>query len=183
MEEDEFDKMRREERHPDIGSDLDLYMPSLLRLNSSIPHYYGDAVRKCFLLIACGLIFLAPVFIGYLPALLPIVIVGVVLLVTLAALTNPKKQWVMTANALVAAAGILFAESIALLAYNDDQTILFLSHQVMAIVFLFAMYFSVKTVRAMMLGSIGRRGRPAEIEDQHKEARLKHIRSFTDSGD
>jgi hypothetical protein len=183
MAEDEFDRMRKNDPHPDIGSDLDLYIPTPFRLNPTIPHYYGDAVRKCFLVIACGLIFLAPVFIGYLPALLPIVIIGVILLVTLAALTNPKKQWVMAANAMVAGGGILFSEMIALLAYNDNQMVMFLSHQVMAIVFLFAMYFSVKTVRAMMLGSIGRRGRPSEIEDQHKEARLKHIRSYTDSGD
>ncbi len=181
--EDEFDRMRRHDAQPDIGSDLELYMPSMLRLNPRIPHYYGDAVRKCFLLIACGLIFLAPVSGGYLPGLLPFTIAGAVILVCLAALTNPKKQWVMVANSLVAAAGLIFSEMIALLAYASDEVVLFLAHQFMALVFLFALYFSMKTVRAMMLGTIGRRGRPSEVMDQDKQARLRHIRSFTDSGD
>jgi len=180
---DEFEKMRREDPHPDIGSDLELYLPSALRLSPRIPHYYGDAVRKCFLLCAVALIFLAPMFAGYLPGLLPITIVGAIVLVCLAALTNPRKLWVMASNALVAAAGLLFAEMIALLAFGDDQMIIFLAHQLMAIVFLFALYFSMKTVRAMMLGVIGQRSRPEELADQETEMRIKHVRSFTDSSD
>lgn len=181
--EDEFDRIRRQEAQPDIGSDLELYMPSILRLNPRIPHYYGDAVRKCFLLIACGLIFLAPVVGGYMPSLLPIAIVGAVILVCLAALTNPRKQWVMGANALTAGVGLIFAELIALMAYGSDEIVLFLTHQAIALVFLFALYFSMKTLRAMMLGTIGRRGRPSEIVDRDKQMRLRHIRSFTDSAD
>ena len=122
-------------------------------------------------------------FADYIPGLLPVTITGAVILVCLAALTNPRKQWVMVANAAMAGVGLVFAEMIALLSYADEQMILFLSHQVLALVFLFALYFSMKTVRAMMLGVIGQRSRPEELMDQNTEARIKHVRSFTDSSD
>ena len=181
--EDEFDQRRKADPHPDIGSDLELYIPSVLRLNPRIPHYYGDAVRKCFLLAGCVFLFLIPVYSTSLPGLLPVAIVGAVILVCFAALTNPRKSWVMGANALVSSIGVIFCAMIALFAYENDMLIIYLANQVLALVFLFSLYYSVKTVRAMMLGTIGRRLPPSDVMDADTQARLKHVRSFTDSGD
>lgn len=181
--EDEFDQRRRGDPHPDIGSDLDLYVPSVLRLNPRIPHYYGDAVRKCFLVSGCVMLFLIPVYSSALPGLLPIAIAGAVVLVFLAALTNPRKSWVMGANALVSGAGVVFCAMIALMAWESGEMIIFFANQILALVFLFSLYYSVKTVRAMMLGTIGRRSTTSDIVDADTQARLKHVRSFTDSGD
>ena len=52
--------------------------------------------------------------------------------------------------------------------YAITPFLLFAAREAAALVLLFAFYYSVKTLRAMMLGKIGRMERPSEFENGRK---------------
>lgn len=132
-----------------------LYLPRLWE-SSAIPHYYGDYVRQIFMTIGAVMLIIAPFLVSRGAAgLVPFEIGGAIILVFLAALTNPKKQWVLMADAVVAAVGVLVFEVLALGAYAANSWLTFIALEAVTIAFLFALYFSLKTVRNMMLGQIG----------------------------
>lgn len=139
------------------------YLPRL-QLGPHVAHYYGDYVRKLFLTAAVAMFLFAP-FVGgaLLPVLIPIQIGGGVMLIILAALTNPKNKLVMLADSTAAGVGVLVFETSALVEYFSGDYLSFTVHEVLALVLMFALYFSVKTVRAMQLGQIGKREAPGEF--------------------
>jgi len=140
---------------PNVTEESPQYFPAL-RIGPSVPHYYGDYVRQIFMLAGAAMLILAPFLVSRAPALLPFEIGGAIALVCLAALTNPKKQWVMLANALAAGAGVIVFEALAIAAYSSGNWLAFVGLETVTIAFLFALYFSIKTLRAMVLGQIGR---------------------------
>lgn len=152
---------------PNVGEDGPPYFPYAFpyRNIETIPHYYGDYVRSVFVVIGALMLILAPIFSNSAPQLLPFQIGGAIILVFLAGLTSPKKQWVMILNACAAAAGIVVFESVALAAYDAGAWISFIALEVVTISFLVALYFSVKTVRAMFQGKIGKRSTFGEFAD------------------
>ncbi len=172
------------DRQKHIPGDMELYVP-FLNLGPKIPHYYGDAVRKIFLAVSAILLIFAPFFGGYTPWSLPFEILGAVILVCLAALTNPQNHAVMFANALAAGLGLVMFETVALYAYLEGDFLMFAMREALAILFLFALYFSIKTARAMTSGTIGRHTTTGEFleEEYTKEDKLAHIRRMTDSDD
>lgn len=129
----------------------------------SIAHYYGDYVRQIFIVTAAIMLITAPFIIERAPVLLPFEIGGAIILAILAALTNPKKTWVLMADALVAGVGVLVFEILALGAYNAGSMIVFILLEAITLAFLFALYFSLKTLRAMMHGQIGKRPKYGEF--------------------
>lgn len=140
--------------------------PPFKFMTPSIPHYYGDYVRQIFVVTGAAMLLLAPFLINRAPALLPFVIGGAIVLVILAALTNPKKIWVLMADSLAAGVGIIVFESLALAAYASGNWLAFIALEVVTIAFLFALYYSLKTVRTMMLHQVGRRPTYGEFVDQ-----------------
>lgn len=123
-----------------------------------IPHYYGDTVRRIFVGAAAGLLILSPFTASEVPAVLGVGVAFALILALLAAITNPQKQWSMIANAIASGIGVLLGEVFALASFSAKEYLAFLISEAFVIAFLFALYFSVKTVRAMILNRIGKKG-------------------------
>jgi hypothetical protein len=150
---------------PNVGEESSTLPPPLSLLGSSIPHYYGDTVRQIFVVAGVAMLLLAPLLINRAPALLPFQIGGAIALVCLAALTNPRKMWVLMADSLAAGVGVIVFEALAIAAYASGNWIAFIALEVLTIAFLYALYFSLKTVRSMMFGQVGRRETYGKISD------------------
>ena len=167
--------------HHKEQNDFDLYIP-FLGGGPRIPHYYGDYVRKIFLAEATVLVIFAPLFGGVNPELLPLEVLAAVALVCFAALTTPKREWPMMVNTAISILGFVVYETLALTAYADGDLLMFLAREILAVGFLFTLYFSIKTVRAMMLGVMGKQTTTGEFLERDEE-KLDRIRAHTDSGD
>jgi len=150
---------------PNVGEEAPLLPPPFGMMASSIPHYYGDYVRQIFVVTGAAMLILAPFLVNRAPALLPFEIGGAIVLVILAALTNPKKVWVLMADTLAAGVGIIVFESLAIAAYASGNWLAFIALEVVTLAFLFALYFSLKTVRTMMFGQIGKSAAYGEFSE------------------
>lgn len=138
--------------------------------NPTVPHYYGDTVRRIFIGTAFIILFVfaSPFLVEPTNGMVAFGVIAALVLACLAACTNPRHQWVMVANALTAGGGVLFAELFAITSWRAGFWGVFLASEGLVIAFLFALYFSVKTVRAMLLGQIGRRPTVGEFLDDHR---------------
>jgi len=114
-----------------------------------IPHYYGDEVRGLLIAIAVISTIAIPIWKNFLPVSIAIQVGIIVILVILAGLTSPDKRWTMTLDAGAAAVGVTAFEATAVIYYQDSSMILFLVREVVALLFLSALYFSIKTLRGM----------------------------------
>jgi len=128
-------------------------MPFPRNPSSKISHYYGDTVRKLF--VSAGIILLVtlPVFRDLLQISAFTFILAVVVLIIFAGLTNPKLRWVNIVDVIISTLGVVVFEYLAIANYASDWTSFFTS-QVLAIIFLFALYFSAKTARAVATGQV-----------------------------
>ncbi len=112
-------------------------------------HYYGDIVRRLFLAAGMIILILTPVY-PILPIDSMLVILGVLAFATLGGLTNPKQRWVSVFDVIVAILSLIVFESLLLNSYGalpESFDILFIIRQSLAVLFFFALYYSVKTVR------------------------------------
>lgn len=132
------------------------YFPDL-RPGPSIPHYYGDYVRQIFMLCGAVMLVFSPFLVRDNIAILPFEIGGALIIVILGALTNPVKQISMLANAIAAGVGVVTYELLALNAFYAGGLIAFTEREAIAIAFLFALYFSLKTLRNMVFHQIGKK--------------------------
>ncbi len=121
-----------------------------------IPHYWGDVVRVLFVTSAALSIIAIPLLGDLLPFGSFFEIILAVALVILAALTNPHSRSIMTANAILAGIGVVVYEQAAVSLYSTDSFPLFIAREAVALMLLFALYYSAKTLRSMMLRKIGR---------------------------
>lgn len=130
-------------------------MRSMLTLHT-VPHYYGNTVRVLFLTTAALSAAAIPAVGNLLPfGIVPQVAIAL-LLVLLAGLTNPHGRMVMLCNAIVAGVGVLMLESVVISLYPTLSTGFFIVSEAVSLMLLFAFYYSVKTLRAMMLGKLGK---------------------------
>lgn len=120
-----------------------------------IPHYYGDVVRMLLLGTTVLMLVGAPFYADDLPSELPFIVAGAVAFVALAALTNPRNKMVMRLNAAVSGAGAVLFELWALGGYGTSEALAFVLREVPAVLLFFAFYFSLKTLRAMIMGMVG----------------------------
>lgn len=134
---------------------------------SKISHYYGDAVRQLFIAAAALMLLAAPFYTDELTVELPFIIVGIVALVCVAALTNPFKKGVISADAIASGVGLIIFEMWALLGYEESSTIQFVLREALAILFLFAFYFSTKTLRSMLLHTVGQHDSSRDFRPSH----------------
>ncbi len=131
-----------------------------------VPHYYGDYVRILFL-SATGLMLLgAPFYADSLRIELPFEIVGALVLAALAALANPHSKTVLAADAIAAGVGMVVYGTWALFSYSESTWVQFILRQGIAIVFLAAFYFSMKTVRAFLFHKVGKHDEAGEFEEE-----------------
>jgi hypothetical protein len=140
------------------------YLPTM-HPEPSVPHYYGDYVRQIFLLCGAIMLVFAPFLSKTAPGALPIEIGGALLVAILGALTNPMRQISMVANSIVAAVGVVTYELLAINAYYSGAMLAFIEREILALAFLFALYFSLKTLRNMMHRLIGKRTKFGDFVD------------------
>jgi hypothetical protein len=124
-----------------------------LRKHVAIPHYHGHIVRRLFVL--AGLIMLVglPFFASVVTGGVFLAISGILVLGLYAGLTTPKHTWIMWGDVVLSVLGSFTFEVIAISLYNRDGSMetYFVFNQALALVFFLALYFSVKTFRAMIL--------------------------------
>ncbi len=132
------------------------YYPDL-KVGPSIPHYYGDYVRQLFMLAGAMMLIFSPFLAASNPGILPFEIGGAIVVAILAALTNPVNKLSMLANAIVAGIGVVTYELLALNSYFSGAMIAFIEREAITLIFLCALYFSLKTLRNMVLQTIGKK--------------------------
>lgn len=131
----------------------------------TILHYYGDHVRTLFIAVAVISVVVIPGFGDLLLFGTAGQLGAAILLVLLAGLTNPHSKMLMLADVVVAGAGVLLLGSAGITFYSSDSFILFAVREAGAVTLLFAFYFSVKTLRAMIQGKTGQTERPWEFDN------------------
>ncbi len=136
---------------------------------TSVPHYYGDVVRWLFMTAAAVILLTHPFYANMLRIELPFTLAGAVILVALAALTNPHNKGVIAADVIAAGVGMVIYQGWALSQYDSSTILEFALRQVVAVLFMASLYFSLKTLRAMVLGKIGRKYEPGEFSKDADE--------------
>ena len=115
-------------------------------------HYHGDKVRFVFLVMSIIMLISTPFFKNKLPMPAFISILGVLIFAMLAGLTNPKSKSVIVFNFLVSIGALLIFGREVIISYNNILTdLFFLSNLILAVLSLFALYFSSKTLRGNLL--------------------------------
>lgn len=120
--------------------------------SSLVPHYYGDIVRRLFLLSAAIMLFVLPFFLNEIPVPAYISIISILCITLFAASTNPKQLWTEVVDVLVSLCGVFIFAQEAIHAYEFQySTFYFLLNECMSIIFLYALYFSTKTLRGRFI--------------------------------
>lgn len=145
---------------------------------TTIAHYYGDTVRELLLAGAILMLLSSPLYANVLTAEFPLEVLGAIIAVCFAALTSPQKKWVMIGNAIITGVALVIFQSWAVLDLDLSNPIAFVLREALAIVALFALYFSVKTVRAMMLHQIGVQTFEQELADE-----AEYVDPYKDDGE
>ena len=135
-------------------------------LRSLVAHYYGNEVRVLFVICAVLLFVLTPIFGNILPGTIYFIPLSSAILLLLAALTNPKVKWVIAIDCIAAGAFLVFVEVAALRLYTSGSSSAFVAREVIGLMFMLALYFSLKTAYAMRFHRIGKTARPNEFDTE-----------------
>ncbi|MBI4118211.1 MAG: hypothetical protein HY455_01580 [Parcubacteria group bacterium] len=123
----------------------------------SLLHYYGDNVRTVFLIGSATVLLSLPIFARVIADSIIYPVTAIAVFVIAAGLANPAQRWTMVLNTIVAAGAVAFFEYQALLvsglpATTDwQQSFLFFENHALALLFLVALYYSIKTTRGRLL--------------------------------
>jgi hypothetical protein len=123
-------------------------------------HYYGDTLRLLFVLGGLIMIVSYPFFSSFIKAPIALSIVGIVTLVFFAGLMNPKQRGVMILNTIISTLFFFLFEYAAVYTYTNlspsegIHVAFFWINQVLSLVFFFASYLSVKTLRGAFVKEI-----------------------------
>lgn len=120
-------------------------------------HYYGDEVRRLF--IVGGLLMLVsyPFFSSLVNVPLGVALAGCLTLAVFGGLMNPKQMWVIVLNAIIPVIAFPFFQYFAVHAYISlSPTVplnlaFFWANQILSIIFFSAAYFATKTLRGALL--------------------------------
>lgn len=125
----------------------------LLNRKPKIEHYYGDIVRLLFLLTGVLMLFLLPFFVYEIPVSIYTALLIVLILSIIAGLTNPKQMYFAFFDALIAAVGTGIMGYFAVQSYimYSALNLYFWTNEILAVIFLIALYYSVKTVRGFLV--------------------------------
>lgn len=125
---------------------------SVLR-HREIPHYHGDAVRALFVVSALVLI-VAQSTGAVLPLSTLEAVLAAVILVISAGITNPAQSWIHWTNALLAIGGTVLFSTTAVEYYRAGTSLFdpsFAYIEALALLSLFALYFTTRTIRGFHL--------------------------------
>jgi hypothetical protein len=132
--------------------------------NREIPHYYGDYVRTLFIAMAILSFVVMPLWGDLLPLGIVLQVSASLLLVLLAGFTSARNTYLMITNATVAGVSVVLLEYFAVMLRPLQSTQLFIARESGVLLMIAALYFSVKTLRAMMSGKIGHNDSPLEFD-------------------
>ncbi|MES2014674.1 MAG: hypothetical protein V4437_02570 [Patescibacteria group bacterium] len=147
---------------------LDNIPTSLFQKWPEVPHYHGDEIRKLFVTTAVISSLAIPIWGNLLPFGLLVELGGALALVLLAGLTNPHSVFFALLNTAIAGAGTFFLETSAIYYYHSESFMLFAIREVCALLLLFSFYYSVKTLRAMLLRQVGHQAPSGEFDPPEK---------------
>lgn len=121
-------------------------------LYHSTPHYYGDILRRFFIAGAFALLLPLPFYPDLIP---PFSVLGMisltVIIVLFAGITNPRQQWVIWGDLIIAAGVFVLFEYYAVMNYQTDSLQLTVIRSVIALLALVSLYYSAKTIRGMIV--------------------------------
>ncbi len=117
-------------------------------------HYYGDRVRR--ILFAAGMVMAIglPLFSDKINFGFFLPVLGILALNLFAGLTNPKQVMTILIDLVISFLGLAFFELIAYFdfaTFQDWGDMYFWFNQTLAVLFFISLYFSVKTLRGMMV--------------------------------
>ncbi len=116
-------------------------------------HYYGDSVRILFIIGGLTMIVSYPFFSSFIKMPIAFSIIGSVALVVFAGLMNPKQKLIMIMNTVISVLALAIFEYAAIYTYlNLSPSIgahvaFFWVNQALSLLFFFAAYLAVKTLR------------------------------------
>lgn len=117
-----------------------------------IGHYYGDIVRKLFMAIGLVMLFGLTYFADYVPQPISFSVAIIIITIMMAGLFTPLNKWIWLFNIVFSAIAVFVFQSYAIEYYQSvDSVWFFLANQGLAVVALFALYFSVKTLRGFYI--------------------------------
>lgn len=146
-----------------------------------IPHYYGDYVRLLFIATAMLSLVALPLWGNLIPFVSIYLQVGApLLLVLLAGLTSARNLYAMLANATVSGVSALLLEFAAIMysMSGPHGVELFIAREVAVLLMLCSLYFSIKTIRAMESGKLGRTDSPLEFVDETETAFVPPVERY-----
>ena len=117
-------------------------------------HYYGDVVRQLFLASGILILLTMPIYKQILPIDFIVITFFVVVLALAAGVTTPSQKWIIVVDTIISMIFLLTFQYFSFTYYAYDSFIIFLIRQLIAIIFLFSLYYSVKTLRAICLHQI-----------------------------
>ncbi|MEX2436787.1 MAG: hypothetical protein WD471_01325 [Candidatus Paceibacterota bacterium] len=116
------------------------------------PHYYGDSVRKLFLLGAIVMVLALPSLHIFVPGNTHLGLFIIVILGLISGLISPFQKTVITLNLFISLIAVAVFEYHAVATFSGSlDSLFFWVNQVLAVVFLLALYYSSKTFRGMIL--------------------------------
>jgi len=121
---------------------------------ANIPHYFGNVVRRLFILNGAIVLLALPFFPNFLPLPSLVSTTAVVFLIIFAAMTNPMLPTINKTNVVISAVGLIIFENMAIASYGNVVIEQSLVYQALAVSFFFSLYFGVKTFRAMAIGQL-----------------------------
>ena len=115
-------------------------------------HYYGDIIRILFIVNSILILIGLPLFNSILDIPFPITIAGVVYLIAVAGIINPLSFTAAIITLGTAIIGFVFFETLAFsyLLSSTSHIIFGIANQLVAILFLYGLYYSLKTVRGFI---------------------------------
>jgi hypothetical protein len=116
-------------------------------------NYYGGIVRKLFLGAAVLMLASLPFFQSLIPFPAWISILGVVILILGAGFLSRSEKWFIVADSVIAGLAVIIFEYYATNAYRSGLIAFFMANQILAIIFLVAFYYSLKTIRGLFMDS------------------------------
>ncbi len=129
--------------------------------NPQPPHYYGNHVRRLFVLAGAIMVITYAFFANFIQEPVFLSIFAILLLALLAGFQGPRAAWIMVLNTVVAVIGCAVFEYRAVVFYrsvgfftNPIYFVYFALTQALALIFFFAIYFSSKTVRGTILKNV-----------------------------
>ena len=161
-------------RHDDVEIDqedverLSFFGASTYKPWPSIPHYYGDPTRQFLLAVAALMLLASPLYGNNLKIEFPFEIIGALLCAGIAALISPRSRRPFFGSAIISGVGMVVYSTWGIFEYDSVSPIAFVLRLVIAVIFLFIFYLSMKTYRAFTLHQIGRRETVDEFETEEE---------------